>query len=487
MRCSLLAFLLVAQAALVAHPAMAQPEAAQALLDEGNKLFAAGDYPAAYEKFKAGAELKPSPVFHRSQAFCLLKMLQHQQAREMLEAYLKKYPKAGDRRNIKEIIKGLEVVVQTRVTITSQPPGASIFIDTEAGGKVGVTPYKGTIEPGSHLVILKAPGYSTTQQSFDIPARSQVDVRVGLKVPLEVTSTPPGASIHLGSPDSPPVGTTPATLDVLPGKHLLVLRLPGHKPAQMTVAAGPADKPVTVALRLLLGFQVASSPSGATVELDGKRLSGQTPLSGSALPGEHEITVKLGTFTPIRHKLLLQPGEEPRIEVAFKGGLLSMRTDVSGATVAIGSLRIGATPFERATVPSGPQTVTVVHPDRRAWEDKLTFIDAAETRAELELGRPLWPMWTASSVALAGVVVGSVTGLLAMEKTNDNNENNRCLDDGTPTGMGTPEDCSRALHHASTASWATAGFAAAVALTYYLVWGRHHIQVSSARLKAASR
>ena len=67
-------------------------------------------------------------------------MYQHEKARESLRTYLQKYPKRPDAKRIEELVNDLDAVVQTKITVTSTPPGADLYIDAEAAGKVATTP-----------------------------------------------------------------------------------------------------------------------------------------------------------------------------------------------------------------------------------------------------------------------------------------------------------------------------------------------------------
>ena len=462
------------------------PADPKVLLKQGNKLFQEGDYPAAYDRYKAGFELKPDPVFMRSMAYSLLKMLQHERAKELLLQYLKKYPKARDARRIKVIIGGLDTVIQTRVEITSKPDGADIYIDTEAGGKVGRTPYKGTIEPGSHLVILKAKGFRTTAKDFEIKPRQEVKVGVPLEVTLKLSSDPAGAEIRVSAADGPVLGKTPMELGIVPGERTVYLSLPGYKTFKRRIKPAPG-KETALAANLLLGFKVTSSPAGAQVVVDGRAIKGVTPLEVGAQAGGHTVTVKLGSFKPVTRKVSLSPGASADLSVTFEGGLLSMRTAVPGAQVSVGKLKIGTTPLERAVVPRGNHEITVTHPDRRDFSEALKFQDGLVLDADLEMGRPLWPVWTAGGLALAGVVAGAATGLIARSKVETANETSphKCQSTGEPYPGTEASECGWGLHHASTASLITAGVAAGVGLIYYLVWGRPSLKTKEARLTAA--
>ena len=481
---------------LVPRFASAAP-AAKSVLNRGNQLFAAGNYAGAYEAFKEGHQLSPSPVFLRSMAFSLLKLLRHEEARALLQQYLKKYPTAKDREKLASTVAGLEVVVQTKVQVDSTPPGAELFFDTEAAGRVGTTPYRGTIEPGKHLVILRARGYRTTVRPFSIQPRQAVSLKLGLEVPLAVRSTPSGATVHLGSPDAPPLGKTPLDAGLPLGAHTLHVKHPGYRTLTRSVTASTAG-PVRLDAALTLGLRVESLPSGATVELDGRATSQVTPTELDATPGSHRVILRLEGYRDFTAEVQVAPGRDAAVRAQLQGGLLTMRTDREGAEVLVGDRSIGRTPLVQASVPLGRQPVRVRHPDRRAFRTALDFTDADHLSADVRLGRGSWPVWTAAGLAVASLIVGTVTGVVAMNRRNTANESTLygldgasagtgwCNENGTPrTGLKSPGgatvtagDCGYGIHHLSTATFIGAGVAAAFGLTYYLIFVRPRERVT---------
>ena len=125
--------------------APAQARSAAALLQQGNTLFAKAEYQQALEVFTKAYQHGQQAVFLRSMAFCAIKLYQHERARGYLREYLRKFPKAPDFAELERLERTLDVVIQTRLEINSDPPGASIYIDAEVAGKVGITPMTLTI------------------------------------------------------------------------------------------------------------------------------------------------------------------------------------------------------------------------------------------------------------------------------------------------------------------------------------------------------
>jgi hypothetical protein len=465
---------------LLACAAEAKPkESAQALLNRGNKAFAAGDYAAALEAFEKGYELSPSPVFLRSIGYAYLKMYKHEKARATLQEYLKKYPNQPDAKKIKDLVDGLDVVVQTKVSITSSPPGADLYFDTEAAGKVATTPFDGTIEPGKHLVILKLGSYHVTVRPFTIAPKQSLKLEIPMEAPLKVSSVPEGADVFIDGQKTS-VGKTPLTASIAPGKHKITIRLAGYKTWVEPVEVKP-PAPVSLAATLGLGIRVTSTPPGARVELDGRPLDGVTPLEESVTPGEHKVTVSLPGYKPFTQTARVAAGSDNLVDARLEGGLLTMRTDIPGATISVDGQQVGSTPTERATVPLGRHEVKVSHPDRRSWSSAVEFEDGHMIDAEVKLGGPSWPLWVAGAATGAGIVLASVGGGLMLKARND--PNNVFKPDGTCNVVGM---CDYKYHHMTTAGFVIGGTALAAGILYYVNWGRPRAEVRKLPVSTAS-
>jgi|GEM_PF-3575992 len=124
------------------------------------------------------------------------------------------------------------------VSITSDPPGATVFVGTEEKGK---TPLKLSALPfGTLKLTLKLQGYqdltedvelNENQAVVDLPAVLQsAAAQVGM---LVIESTPPGAFIALGTRV---IGQTPKTLDKTNvGKYAITLKKEGYVDYSETV------------------------------------------------------------------------------------------------------------------------------------------------------------------------------------------------------------------------------------------------------------
>jgi hypothetical protein len=473
---------------LIASSGSSWAESAQTLLNKGNKAFSQGDYAGAHKLFTEGNTKAPSPAFLRNIGYSLLKMYRHEEAQKAFKEYVVKYSKEKDRSKIEEVLKTLEVVVTTRIKVTSTPSGAALYIDAEASGKVGVTPYEATIEPGKHTVILKLAGYQLTTKTFEIKAGKTIAVPVGMEVAFKVTSNPSGA-VRLGSATGPSLGATPYSGGIASGQQTVFITAPGYKTFRKQLNVVGKNPVVLDAGDLKLGIKVASKPVGATVEIDGQRVEGVTPLEADITAGQHKVSVTLEGYKPYSEALQVVAGKEAAIDVTLTGGLLSMRVNVDGAKVKVGEIAVGDAPLERTNVPLGKRTVTVEHASRRPVSLAVDFEENQLVDAKVKLGAPMWPVWVAIGATVVGGVLWGVGGGMAIKNKNDYKETFEGSGMCYPNG-GKKEDasgCDWKFHDMGTAGTIITGVSAAAGLLYYLIWGRSSVEVSKRPATAAAR
>ncbi|MBK8481591.1 MAG: PEGA domain-containing protein [Proteobacteria bacterium] len=471
-------------------------------LAQGNRLFAAGDYGAAFEVFSQAQRRWPRPVFLRSMAFCQLKRARHREALELLRQYAAAFPRARDAVKVAATIAELDLAMATQLKVTSTPPGAAVFVDTEASGQRGTTPYAGPLAPGPHTLILRHPGFATTTREFVLRPRQALTLEVPLEVGLHVTSVPSGAVAYLSAPDAtaaavrrtPALGQTPFHGTLALGRHALWLLHPDRRPFKALLQA---DGPGALALHAVLrvGLRVESLPAGATLRLDGQPVAGRTPLELETTPGEHQLEVEHADYQPLQQSVRVVAGPNAsRVQVALRGGLLSMRSQPSGAELLLDGEPLGLTPLADLNVPLGAHRLALRHSGKSGWRKTLRLLPNEALSAEVKLGRPRWPAWLGASLAAVGLIAGTTAGLIAWRRVDDANHATRYDPTGAAAGRGycrgggapyrglykdaattlpiTGDDCGLATQHLATASLAGAGLAALFAATYYYWFAR---------------
>jgi serine/threonine-protein kinase len=135
------------------------------------------------------------------------------------------------------------------------------------------------------------------------PVQAKVDRRPAPAVPREpaapatqpvaVMSSPGGATATLdGRPDV--ACTTPCSLQAAPGLHRLAVTMPGHEVEhrEISVGSSPLELPAIIMRPLGGTLMLTSSPSGAAVLVNGKRLPQLTPAQIPLTPGTYTVTVE---------------------------------------------------------------------------------------------------------------------------------------------------------------------------------------------------
>jgi len=147
--------------------------------------------------------------------------------------------------------------------ITSDPAGASIYVDGRDSGKV--TPAQFAVAKGSHTINLKRLGYFEVSQSLEAtpgqtarftanlkPMGDATEVRSTNKLGklfgggskdfgvVKIKTTPKGAQISINNRMMD--RGTPAEFAIPPGNYEIVLSAPGYKPLQKMITLQSGDR-----------------------------------------------------------------------------------------------------------------------------------------------------------------------------------------------------------------------------------------------------
>lgn len=228
-----------------------------------------------------------------------------------------------DARYVKDALRRLAPKVAL-LTISSQPPGAELFVDREDLGSRGLTPQTVAVPPGRHAIIVQKPGYE--RATLELTAVRGREVRDSVTLTpvvgtVSLDGSPVGATVR-SSADGPALGALPATLTLAPGQHLLHVDAPGHLPAQVLVSVSP--KQVTSAR---VKLEERPSPTGkvvvtanrenAIVRVAGKD-SGFTPVVLTLPEGLHRIEVSSEDVAPFAQEVRVVADKELRISAELR-------------------------------------------------------------------------------------------------------------------------------------------------------------------------
>jgi hypothetical protein len=183
--------------------------------------------------------------------------------------------------------------------------------------------------------------------------------------PIRVLSQPSGAQVWVDGKDSGVVTDGELALPAAGGRVLLTFRKPGYREESRSVTLPLApDEAVSVALAAAAAaVAVTSQPPGAAVSLDGRRVSGVTPLSLAIDPAlAHRLAVSLDGYAT--QELRLQPGgvtSELRVVLEPSGplGTVTVASSFPLDVLWKGRVLARGQSSPRVSLPAGRQLLTL--------------------------------------------------------------------------------------------------------------------------------
>lgn len=257
--------------------------------------------------------------------------------------------------------------------VLSDPPGAAV----EVNGKfAGTTPLSAKLPAGKLLVAVRRDGYHTERLSLTLPENGRENRELTLR-PVHglilIESDPPGAAVTLGGIFQ---GTTPLALhNVRTGEHRARLVLAGFNDQDVTFqVTDRIPKRVSVQMDSNAGTLVVNStPSGATLFLDGRN-EGITPLSIPRVPqGERDIRLQLTGFAPYQTTLLVTPDDTARVDAALTPlpGSLDIVTLPAAARIYLNDEFRGESPLALPELAPGTY---VLRAEKRGYADEARTV-----------------------------------------------------------------------------------------------------------------
>lgn len=217
-------------------PDQGSPEAKhEARLQAGRAAYQKGDYEGAIEEFKAAFDLKATPGALYNIAKSYEKMSRYEEAIDYFQQYLDLDPKAADRADVEELIKRLKKSIKERfqeLSVSSDPPGADVYLDDRNTGLQGQTNYRGKVTPGPHTLFIDLNGYEPVKRDFIMPDDKPLALDFKMKKlentgSLDIVVNQEGARIFV---DGAIIGLSPYKQKkvVEVGKHQVQVELPGY-------------------------------------------------------------------------------------------------------------------------------------------------------------------------------------------------------------------------------------------------------------------
>jgi hypothetical protein len=280
--------------------------------------------------------------------------------------------------------------IDGRLTMSTTPPGAKLFVD---GVERGVTPVTLTLKAGAHSLELRGDG-PPRLMPITMTAGAQVSQYIELPKTaptsghLQVRTEPAGARVSV---DGVPRGTSPVTVAQLaPGDHAVLLEHElGSVKQIVTIEAG-----IAASLMVPLGTADGAPVSGwiavtapADVQVfENDRLIGTSQsdrLMVSA--GRHEIEVvneTLGYRTA--RTVQVSPGKVTPIQIEFPKGTVALNA-VPWAEVWVDGEKVGDTPIGNLSLAIGSHDIVFRHPDLGEQRHAVTVTLNSPARLSVDL------------------------------------------------------------------------------------------------------
>ena len=272
------------------------------------------------------------------------------------------------------------------ISVTSEPSGATIELDTPAGPFVGPsvkTPYTFTkVEPGTCTIKLSLEGYQDwgpTDVQVRAGSTSYVHATLTPIVTtgsISVSSSPSGANVYL---DNAYKGLTPLIItDVSQGHHHIELTLAGYQDWPTSVEV-KADETSYISATLTPtppatgSISVSSSPSGARIYVDGS-YKGRTPETITYVsPGSHTVKLKHDEYHDWSTSIKVTAGSTSYVSASLTPipypttGFISVSSSPSGAYIHLDGSYKGTTPKIITHVSPGYHTIELEHSGYYDW------------------------------------------------------------------------------------------------------------------------
>ena len=271
--------------------------------------------------------------------------------------------------------------------VTSNPPGASIILDGEATSKI--TPYTfDSLVVGSHSLRLEHEGAATLDSSIVIVYGEQAEVNVKLNEyygHIQVNSTPTGAEIWL---DGSNTGYTTDYLlgNVGVGSHELKLIKEGYVEWDTTVAVSEGQTTtINATLEEATGnIQVNSTPTGATIYLDGSNTDKTTNvLLENVSVGSHTIKLVKDGYVDWQQEVMVNEDQTTTINanLSAETGKIQVNSTPTGASIYLDGSNTGETTNALLEdVTPGEHTIKLLKFNYLTWDTTITvFADQTVT------------------------------------------------------------------------------------------------------------
>ncbi|WP_240359618.1 TonB-dependent receptor domain-containing protein [Pyxidicoccus trucidator] len=249
----------------------------------------------------------------------------------------------------------------------------------------------------------------------DLPSDDAAEVsrsveRLRPKVALvRVTTNPKGADVYVDRMDLGSRGRSPQTLALTPGRHKIMVKKDGYRPAEATLAlVRGRETEQTFELALITGgVELSGTPEGAEVrDTPNGPVIARLPGRARLPPGQRVLYVRAPGHAPGQYVVDVPADGNVPLAVSLRvqdrpAGRLVVTANRDGAAVRVDGKPTGFTPTV-VTLPEGEHTLEVESREVRPLRQTVTVVADQEVKVHAEL-RYAPPPVRAASKSLVSV------------------------------------------------------------------------------------
>lgn len=287
----------------------------------GAEAYQRGEYRGALENFLASNRLVPNRNVTYNIARCYQELKQYPEAFRYFSLALRGEESPATRSRIDKELAALRQNVVV-LDVTSQPAGATIYVERRDLGPRGNAPVSLGLKPGAYVILAELPGYYPARVEVPALAAGQ-----GQSVALQlepilgevvIEGALDGALVRVDDAKQPSACAAPCKLQLSEGRHTLFFERAGYQPTQLEVDvhAKQTSRLRPELVPLTGSLVVATDEPGALVEVD-DRPRGFTPLVLTLPVGPHAVRISLSGFRAVTRSVSIDKGREQRVELAL--------------------------------------------------------------------------------------------------------------------------------------------------------------------------
>ncbi len=288
----------------------------------GADRYRRGDFREALEHFLVSNRLVPNRnvLFNIARSFEQLN--RYPDAHRYYLLALGSETETVARANIEAALRRVSPFVAA-VRVTTDPPGATLYIDRRDLGPRGVSPRVLAFSPGRVRVIAELEGYETaTVEGVDLRLGAEAPVLLSLRRivgRVHVDGNVRGATVRADDERGPVLGVVPCDVELPPGRRTLHISAENYRARVEAVEVVAREtRAVTLALSPVTGSVVVSADErDALVEIDGRPV-GFTPAVVDAQIGIRRVRVSRSGFRTVEQTVSVTEGAQVRLDLALR-------------------------------------------------------------------------------------------------------------------------------------------------------------------------